>query len=290
MMAATAEIAPMSTALDLPTETNRRMWDERVAVHCADRTGFYAVETFRQGGDVLLPIESQEIGAVAGKRLLHLQCHFGLDTLSLARRGAAVTGVDFSRPAIETARSLAAEAGLAARFVECNAYDARSALPETFDIVYSSWGAIIWLNHIRRWTAVVAEFLAPGGFLYLADGHPFAMMLEQEGQLLVCRYPWRSAPDEPMPFEAATTYTGDDTTFTQTKSYSWNHAFTDIIGGLIDNGLRIDFLHEHETVPWFIFPKMEAAGDRMYRLPDGYPRIPLSFSLRASKPAGASHG
>jgi len=276
----------MSPSIDALTETNRRNWDERVPVHRADRTGFYAVEKFRRGGDVLMPIESAEIGDVGGKRLLHLQCHFGLDTLSLARRGAIVTGVDFSAPAVEAARDLAEEVGLAARFVPCNVYDARAALPETFDIVYSSWGAICWLHDIRRWTAIVAQFLSPGGFFYLADHHPSAIIMEQEGERLYCHYSWRSAPDDPVGYDAPTTYTGDDTVFAHTRAYNWNHALSDILCGLIDHDLRIDFLHEHETVPWLMFPKMIEIGDGMYRLPDGYPRVPLSFSLRASKPLG----
>jgi SAM-dependent methyltransferase len=280
----------MSSAIDSLIETNRRNWDERVPVHRADRTGFYAVEKFRRGGDTLMPVEAGEIGDVAGKRLLHLQCHLGLDTLSLARRGAVVTGLDFSAPAIEVARELAAEAGLAARFVESNVYDAGAALPETFDVVYSSWGAICWLHDIRAWAAIIAQFLAPGGFFYLADQHPCSTLLEQEGGRLYWRDSWRSAPDEPVGYDAPTTYIGDGTVFANARAYNWNHPLSDILCGLIDHGLRIDFLHEHETVPWHMFPKMTAIGDGMYRLPDGYPRIPLAFSLRASKPAGESHG
>jgi SAM-dependent methyltransferase len=263
------------------------MWDERVAVHRADRTGFYSVEDFLAGGDSLGPIEAGEIGDVAGKRLLHLQCHFGLDTLSLARRGAEVTGIDFSPAAIIAARELAAQAGLAARFAECDVYDARTAIAGTFDIVYVTWGAIGWLPDIRRWTALVADFLAPGGFLYLAESHPIALLLQHEGGRLYCHYPWRSAADEPIVEDTVTTYTGDETQLTHTRSYSWNHAFSDILGGLIDHGLRLDYLHEHETVPWKIFPNAVEADDGMFRLPDGYPRIPLSFSLRASKPSNA---
>jgi SAM-dependent methyltransferase len=276
----------MTSTMDSPTEANRRNWDERVAVHRADRTGFYGVEEFRRGADVLGPIESGEIGDVAGKRLLHLQCHFGLDTLSMARRGAVVTGVDFSAAAVAAARELAAEAGLAARFVESDVYEARAVLAESFDIVYVTWGAIGWLSDIRRWTAIVAEFLAPGGFLYLAEHHPFPMMLEPDGERLYCHYPWRSAPDDPIVIDDPTTYTGDSTRFTHTRSYLWSHTFSDIIGGLLGHGLRLDFLHEHETVPWRIFPSAVEVGDGMYGLPDSCPRIPLSFSLKASKPAG----
>ena len=276
----------MTSIVDSATETNRRNWDERVAVHRADRTGFYAVDKFRRGGDVLGPIEAGEIGDVRGKRLLHLQCHFGLDTLSLARRGATVTGLDFSAPAIAAARDLAAKTGLAARFVESDVYEAHAAIADRFDIVYVTWGAIGWLNDIRRWTAVVAAFLAPGGFLYLAEHHPFPMMLQPDGERLYCHYSWRTAPDDPIVEDNSTTYTGDTTTFTNTRAYFWNHTLSDIIGGLLDHGLRLDFLHEHETVPWRMFPMMTPAGDGMYKLPDGYPRIPLSFSLKASKPAG----
>jgi SAM-dependent methyltransferase len=272
--------------MDQLIETNRRNWDERVAVHRADRTGFYAVERFRRGGDVLGPIEAGEIGGVRGRRLLHLQCHFGLDTLSLARRGARATGLDFSAPAIVTPRELAAEAGLAARFVQSDVYEARAALPETFDVVFSSWGAICWLHDIRWWTAIVANFLAPGGFFYLADHHPCAIVLEPEGQRLCWCHSWRSGPDDPIGYDAPTTYTGDDTVFANARAYNWNHPLSDIICGLIDHGLRIDFLHEHETVPWRMFPMMTAVGDGMYGLPEGYPRIRLSFSLKASKPAG----
>jgi SAM-dependent methyltransferase len=285
-LVAGSEAMTSTSEVDSLTEANRRNWDERVAVHRADRTGFYGVEEFLRGGDMLGSIEAGEIGDVAGRRLLHLQCHFGLDTLSLARRGAVVSGVDFSAAAIATARELAAEAGLAASFVESNVYEASAVLDESFDIVYVTWGAIGWLNDIRRWTAVVAGFLAPGGFFYLAEHHPFPMMLQPDGERLCCHYPWRSAPDDPIVEDNPTTYTGDATTFTHTRAYFWNHALSDIIGGLLDNGLRLDFLHEHETVPWRMFPIMKEVGDGMYGLPDGYPRIPLSFSLKASKPAG----
>jgi SAM-dependent methyltransferase len=270
--------------IDSLIEANRRNWDERVAVHRADRTGFYGVAGFLAGADSLMAIEAGEIGGVAGRRLLHLQCHFGLDTLSLARRGADVVGVDFSEAAIEAARGLAREAGLAARFVQSDVYDVRAAVPETFDVVYSTWGTICWLHDIRGWARIVAGSLVPGGFLYFADNHPFALALEQQDGRLCAHYPWRSAPNEPMIFDNPTTYTGDATALTHSKSYEWNHALSDILCGLIDHGLRLDFLHEHEGVPWPMFPQMVAGGDGMFRLPDGSPRVPLAFSLRASKP------
>jgi 2-polyprenyl-3-methyl-5-hydroxy-6-metoxy-1,4-benzoquinol methylase len=138
-------------------EANRRSWDERVAIHRRDSTGFYQVETALRGEDKLNPIEASEIGDVRGLRIAHLQCHFGLDTLCLARRGALVVGLDFSPAAIAEARTLAAQTGLPATFVEGNVYDARKLLQGQFDLVYVSWGAINWLPDILAWAGVVAR-------------------------------------------------------------------------------------------------------------------------------------
>ncbi len=153
-----------------------------------------------------------------------------------------------------------------------------------------TWGAIGWLNDIRRWTAIVAEFLAPGGFLYLAEHHPFPMLLRPDGERLYCHYPWRSAPDDPIVEDDPTTYTGDATTFTHTRAYFWNHTLSDIIGGLIDNGLRLDFLHEHETVPWQMFPMRDRDRRRHVRAAgrlSAHPPLLLAQSIEAG---GVIHG
>jgi 2-polyprenyl-3-methyl-5-hydroxy-6-metoxy-1,4-benzoquinol methylase len=263
--------------------TNRRNWDERVPIHLRDRTGTYQIDAFLAGLDTLYAIEAAEIGDVSGKRLLHLQCHFGLDTLSLARRGAHVTGIDFSGSAIETAHAFACRTGIAARFVEGNVYDAATLAPGPFDIVYSTWGTITWLPDMVRWARTIANVLAPGGLLYLADDHPAAQMLEEVDGALVATYPWRTPPDCPLSFEASTSYAGDQTQLANTKSYQWIHPLSDILSALLDAELSLEMLHEHECVPWKPFSMMFDAGDGLYRLPDGAPRIPLAMSLRARK-------
>ena len=158
--------------------TNHAWWNGVVETHV--KSPSYLTRAFRDGGDTLHPIESEEIGDVRGQSLVHLQCHFGLDTLSLARRGATVTGLDFSANALAQARALAKEAGIDARFIESNVYDAPAALGDTYDIAYVTWGAINWLPDLHRWARVVAAVLKPGGFLYLVEGHPYALVLDQK--------------------------------------------------------------------------------------------------------------
>jgi SAM-dependent methyltransferase len=268
------------------TEANRLNWDERVSIHLRDNGAIYPIDAFRAGADTLMPIEAAEIGDVSGRRVAHLQCHFGLDTLSLARRGADVTGLDFSSSAVAGARALAGEAGLSASFVEGDVYKARSLLSDEFDMVYVTWGAIIWLPDVRRWAQVVASLLKPGGHLYLAEGHPFLRQLEEEDGKLVVTYDWRTPIAAPLAFDEAGTYAGDGTALTARRSYEWMHSLSDIFGGLIEAGLVLEFLHEHDSIPWPAVPMMRQGEDRMYRLPDGIAGPPLAFSLSARKPAG----
>jgi SAM-dependent methyltransferase len=260
---------------------NRRNWDERAAIHAQNRTGFYPIDRLKAGEDILQPIEAAEIGDVAGKRLIHLQCHIGLDTLCLARRGAIVTGLDFSPTAIAAARALASELGIPAEFVESDVFGARERLSGSFDLAFVTWGTICWLPDIERWAQVVASLLAAGGVLYLADAHPSALVLEEiEGQILP-HYPWRVSADKPLIFEDAQTYTGDATELVEKRNYEWIHPLSAIITGLIEAGLQLEFLHEHERLPWKLFASMEPDGDRMFRLPETAVPIPLSFSLMA---------
>ena len=266
-------------------EANRLNWDDRTAIHLRNRTGFYAIDRVKGGDDAFHGCEDDELGEVSGKRLVHLQCHFGLDTVRLAQRGAIATGLDFSAPAIAAARVLAAELGVSARFVEGNVYDATALLDgEACDIVFVTWGAIIWLPDIRRWARIVAGLLAPDGWLYLAEGHPSLSSLEEVDGRLIASRPWRTEPVAPFVCDDPITYTGDPAPIAHPRSFEWCHPLSDIIGGLLEAGLRLDFLHEHETLPWRYFPMMVPAGERLYRLPDGHPKLPLSFSLRASKP------
>jgi SAM-dependent methyltransferase len=266
-------------------EANRLNWDDRTAIHLRNSSGFYAIDRVKAGDDLFHGCEDAELGEVTGQRLIHLQCHFGLDTIRLARRGAIATGLDFSAPAIVAARALAAELGVSVRFVEGNIYDAPALLEgEAYDIAFVTWGAIIWLPDIRRWAQIVAALLAPGGWLYLAEGHPSTLSLEEVDGRLVASTPWRTQPTAPFVYDEPTTYTGDSTPLAHPRSYEWCHPLSDIIGALLQSGLRLDFLHEHEALPWQFFPMMVPDGERLYRLPDGHPRLPLAFSLRATKP------
>jgi 2-polyprenyl-3-methyl-5-hydroxy-6-metoxy-1,4-benzoquinol methylase len=264
-------------------ENNRRSWDERVAIHRADRTGFYAVERFLAGEKELHAIERAELGDVTGKRLLHLQCHFGLDTLILARHGAIATGLDFSPRAIEEARRLAVATGLAAEFICADVYDARSVVTGEFDIVFTTWGTICWLPDMTRWAQTIASLLAPGGFLYFADAHPNMLILEERDGRLVHEYAIDTPPGRPLVFEEPKTYTGDATPLAARRTSEWIHSLSRVVSALIEAGLTLEFLHEHPVLPWPPFPISVRAEGGMYHLPDGMPRFPLSYSLRARR-------
>jgi len=276
---------------------NQARWDEVVAIHVA--SPFYRVKEFLAGADILLPIEAGEIGDLRGRTLLHLQCHFGLDTLALARRGAQVTGLDFSGKAIAAARDLARQAAIEANFVEGNVYDAAELIKARFDLVYVSWGAINWLPDIKAWARVVAAMLKPGGQLYLLEGHPFALTLDQLGAETVGAdgaiglsdpsaplrpaYPYFRGIGMPLIFETPQTYTGDGPALKHTRTHEFVHSITDILTGLIEAGLTLTMYHEHDACAWAMWPLLVEGEDRLYRMPAGAASLPLSFSLRARK-------
>jgi SAM-dependent methyltransferase len=260
-------------------ELNRANWDGRVPVHLASE--FYDLDGFRAGADPLRPFEAAEAGDVSGKRLVHLQCHVGLDTLSWARNGALVTGLDFSGPAIEAARSLAADLAIDASFVMADVYDAVTALGgRRFDVVYTGTGALVWLPDIPRWAGVVAALLEPGGFLYLVEGHPFAQILDDaEGTNIIRDY----FDDQPWVTDYPYTYT-DGPALKHTRSVEFQHRLGQIVTALANAGLRIDFLNEHDFEVFQRFESLEHHGGQ-YRFPAGHPRVPMMFSLRATRPA-----
>jgi SAM-dependent methyltransferase len=277
-------------------ETNRLWWDGVVPIHEAsqgyDRAGFL------RGEKPLCPVELAELGPrVRGRTLLHLQCHFGMDTLSWARLGATVTGVDFSLPAIEAARRLSAESGIPGRFVHSNLYDAPGVLREEFDVVYTGIGALNWLPDVRAWARVASAFVRPGGLLYAYEGHPVLWSLDprsEDGRLVVTEpYFERS---EPTVCEGDTTYV-DGPTLVHRRAYEWNHGLGEIVTALVEAGLRIEFVHEHREVAWQALPWMEPVGpgthgsdgryqsNRMWRLPEPQrDLVPLMVSLLATKP------
>ena len=266
-----------------PIDINRRSWDERATIHARDTTGVYTLDRFRAGESALPGIEAAEIGDVRGKRVLHLQCHIGLDTLRLARLGAVATGLDFSGVALEVARGLAEETGLKADFVQGTVDEAPRVTPGPFDLVFTTWGVLCWLPDMKSWAHVIASVLAPGGELYCADAHPCFLMLEEVAGRLLPTYDFQTPADRPLEFDNATTYTGDPTTLTHRSTREWIHPLSAILGALIDAGLTITMFREHEVLLWQGVPMLVPTPDGRWRLPDGHPRIPLSFSVRAKK-------
>jgi SAM-dependent methyltransferase len=262
---------------------NRKNWDERAGIHLRDETQFYAVENVLGGEDKLNAIEAAEIGEVAGLRIAHLQCHFGLDSICLARRGAKVVGLDFSGEAIAAARKLAGETGSDAQFVEGNVYDARALLKGDFDMVYVTWGAINWLPRLEPWAEAIAALLKPGGFLYLAESHPAVLCFEWIDGKIVPHYDWRTPAEKPIANDLPFTYSGAGDRLTNTRTYEWIHPLADVIGALRAAGLMIDWFHEHTALTWALFPNMERNDDGLYRLPKDFPQLPLAFSLKAVK-------
>ena len=262
---------------------NRRNWDERVAIHRRDATGFYDVARVLDGHDKLDAIVAAEIGEVEAKRVAHLQCHFGLDSICLARRGARVTGLDFSPAAIAEARRLAARTGVDADFVEGNVYDADRLLGPEFDLVFVTWGAINWLPDIARWAKVVAALLKPGGQLYLAESHPTILCFDWVDDRIGPRFDWRTPIDRPLKEDLPTTYNGAPDVLEHRRTYEWMHPLSSILNGLIGAGLCLDRLTEHAALVWPLFPNMAKGPDGLYRLPADHPQLPLAFSLRARK-------
>lgn len=269
-------------------DANRALWDERVPVHLA--SDFYDQSTLRAGHGQLYPIEEGELAAVfpegwEGKRVLHLQCHFGADTLVLAQRGATVVGVDFSKPAVLAARALAAEVGLAerARFVNANIYDLRHVLPEpeSFDVVYTTWGTIGWLPDVEEWARIIAWFLKPGGRLYFADGHPTAFMLDDvaaDGATRIV-YPYDTDGVADVVNDSSD-YADPTAVMTASTAFEWMHPLGQTLTALIVAGLAIEFVHEHYEVPWRIYPSAVSTSNGLFGLP-GTKTVPLAVSLSA---------
>lgn len=275
---------------------NRANWDERVEVHL---DGGYDIDALIRGDARLNAIEEAELGSVDGLRLLHLQCHFGRDTLILARKGANVTGLDFSPPAIETARRLATETGLAprARFVESDLYAARTTLaePASFDRVYVTWGALNWLPDIAEWASIVAYFLKPGGALYLAEGHPTAFVMDDAARLPngLPGYAFPYFEKGPIVIESAVDYANVEARLENKRTVVWAHGLGEIVTALCQAGLAIRWLKEHPTITWRMFACLKKVdgqgtdrnkeGEGLYAWPDR-PWLPLAFSLWAEKP------
>ena len=267
-------------------ETNRRMWDERAPAHAASPG--YQVERLLADPAALSEVvafDRPRFGELAGLDVLHLQCHIGTDTLSLARLGAAsVSGLDFSAPALAAARALGVAAGVAIEYVEADAYAAAEVLGAgRFDLVYTGVGALCWLPEIARWADVVARLLRPGGRLFLREGHPVMWAVDEERSdgLLALRYPYFEQA-EPERFESPGTYVETAAVLRENVSYEWNHGIGEIVTALLAAGFRLTMLIEHDTLPWVAFPdRMDDVGGGEHRLREGASLLPLSYTLQA---------
>lgn len=266
---------------------NRANWDERVGIHLG--SGGYDLTDLRAGQGRMNAIEEAELGSVAGLRILHLQCHFGRDSLCLLQRGAdSVVGLDFSAPAIAAADGLATELGLSgrARFVRSDLYDARAAIPEpgSFDLVYVTWGALTWLPDIAEWARIVAHFLKPGGALYLAEANPASLVFDDLGTGAGDRPGWFVPyfQTEAIEIDDDRDYADPNARLKNTRTHQFIHALGATIGGLLNAGLTLEWFREHDAIPWRMFACQTEGADGLFRWPDR-PWLPLAFSLRARK-------
>ena len=269
---------------------NRATWDERAPAHAASAD--YNVERFRSDRAYLSEVvrfDLPRLGDVSGLRGVHLQCHIGTDTLSLSRLGARMTGLDFSSASVEQARALVASTGEDVEFVESDVYAAADVLlPGSFDLVFTGVGALCWLPDVRRWADVVASLLAPGGRLFLREGHPMLWSLAdpRPDGLLVVEHPYFERGEATV-WDEGGTYVETDVVFEHNVTHEWNHGLGEIVSALLDAGLMLNGLVEHDSVPWDALPgQMERLPDGEFRLRDRPWRLPHSYTLQAFRPAG----
>ncbi len=257
-------------------EINRNTWNNKTEAHL--KSDFYDVEGFLKGKSSLKNIELDLIGDVKGKSILHLQCHFGQDTISLARLGATTTGADLSDKAIESARELAQKTGADATFVCCDIYDLPNHLDKQFDIVFTSYGTIGWLPDLDKWAKVIAAFLKPGGKFIFAEFHPVVWMFDDNFDKIGYNY-FKS--DAIIETETGT-YADRNANLTQ-ESVSWNHGISEVLTSLIQNGLEINTFNEYDYSPYDCFNETIEFAPSLFRIKHLDNKIPMVYSLTATK-------
>jgi SAM-dependent methyltransferase len=267
---------------------NKASWDERAPAHAASPG--YHLEAFRTDPTYLSEVVRFDLpllGDLSGLRGVHLQCHIGTDTISLARLGARMTGLDFSPAAVAEANALSEELGAGVDFVEADVYDAAEVLPAgEFDLVFTGIGALCWIPSISRWAEVVQRLLRPGGRLFIREGHPVLWALADplpDGRLEL-EHPYVER-EEPMVWDEAGTYVETEVEFQHTRTLEWNHGLGEIVTALLEQGLVIETFVEHDSVPWDAFPgySEELPGGE-HRIKDRPWRLPHSYTIRARKP------
>lgn len=272
--------------MDESLSVNLLNWNERVPAHVASPD--YAIERFLTDPDHLSRVvrfDRPRLGDISGLRGVHLQCHIGTDTLSLARLGAHMSGLDFSGPALIEARSLAERTGTRIDYVEAEVYAATDVLPPgSFDFVYTGIGALCWLPRVRPWARVIADLLRPGGWFFMREGHPILWSLaERSHDLLVLDHPYFET-EAPMVWDEPGTYVETDQVFQSTITHEWNHGLSEVLTALMDAGFQLTMLVEHQSVPWEALPgHMERGEDSEWRLKERPSRLPLTYTVRAVK-------
>lgn len=261
---------------DLYFKANKNLWNQRTAVH--KDSGFYNLVGFKAGESVLTSIELNELGDVNGKTMLHLQCHFGMDSLDWARRGAKVTGVDLSDAAIEEAKKLSDELKLSAKFVCCNVLDTSGFIKENFDIVFTSYGTIGWLPDLQPWAKMIAERLKPGGIFYIAEFHPVVWMFDDDFTHIKYSYENR----EVIVTENQGTYT-DRNADIKGKEYSWNHSISEVLNALIGAGMKIELFNEYMYSPYPCFSNAVEFETGKWHIKGLEGKIPMVYSVMATK-------
>lgn len=257
--------------------TNRETWNKKVAIHA--NSDFYDLPGFKAGKSSLNHYEINALGDVSGKSLLHLQCHFGMDTLSWTRMGATCVGVDISEEGIKLARALNNELGLNAEFVCCNVLDTSQHFSQHFDIVFSSYGTIGWLPDLVPWAKMIAERLKPGGIFYLIEFHPIAWMFDYTVDPPKMKYGYHQK--EAIYEEYEGTYAEDGREKMVSKEYGWNHSLGEVINALIDAGLTLTYLNEYDASPYDVFPDLVKNENGMFELKEK--QYPLLFELKVVK-------
>ncbi|KPK72856.1 hypothetical protein AMJ87_03445 [candidate division WOR_3 bacterium SM23_60] len=255
---------------------NREMWNGLASLHVTSK--FYDVEGFKKGKTSLTFIERKELGDISGRSLLHLQCHFGLDTMSWAHLGARVTGVDFSEKAIKLAGSIAQDLKIDARFIQSNIYDLPRVLEGQFDIVYTSYGVLCWLPNLTKWGEIISHFLKENGSFYMVEFHPIRAMFDDDGNITEPYF----HTEEPIKYEGSGSY-ADPTADFRHISYEWTHSLGDVVNALVEAGLHIEFLHEFPFSTSGDCPFLVKAKDGLWYHKNKDIKIPLMFSIKARK-------
>lgn len=256
--------------------TNKETWNKKVAIHAESE--MYNMENFKSGKSSLMPYELKALGNVNGKSLLHLQCHFGQDTLSWQRMGAECVGVDLSDEGIKLAKKLNNELQLDAEFVCCNVLDTSEYVKDKFDIVFTSYGTIGWLPDLKPWAKMISERLKTGGIFYIVEFHPILWMFDYIDGKPKMKYHY--SQDEVIYEEYEGTYANQSSKMVS-KEYGWNHGLSEVVNALIEAGLQIDYLNEYDESPYDVFPDLIKTESGMYKMKDQL--FPMIFEIKAIK-------